>query len=339
MAFLSCEEMLAAARSQKISLAEAVLRSDLEESRLTEAHSRAAMRHLWQVMQATSQEYDPAQRSRSGLSGGDAAKVEQAWQQGRLLGDDYLAAVTAEALKTAECNACMKRIVAAPTAGSCGVLPAVLLPLARAGQADEDAVCDALYVAAGFGQVIAARATLAGAEGGCQAEVGAASAMAAAALCNLKGGTPEQCAAAAAMALGNLLGLVCDPVAGLVEVPCIKRNVVGAVNAVSCANMALAGVDYAIPCDEVIDAMGRVGSLLSPDLRERSGRPCRHPHRRKNCPPAGTGGLSGAPIFPRPAGENRMKHRFLRRDGRRFTEKIAEKSKKRRSFSENIKIF
>ena len=119
MAFLSCEEMLAAARSQKITLAEAVLRSDLEESRLTEAHSRAAMRHLWQVMQATSQEYDPAQRSRSGLSGGDAAKVEQAWQQGRLLGDDYLAAVTAEALKTAECNACMKRIVAAPTAGCC----------------------------------------------------------------------------------------------------------------------------------------------------------------------------------------------------------------------------
>ena len=230
--------MLAAARSQKITLAEAVLRSDLDESRLTEEQSRAAMHHLWQVMQATSREYDPAQRSRSGLSGGDAAKVEQAHKEGKLLGGDYLSAVTAEALKTAECNACMKRIVAAPTAGSCGVLPAVLLPLARAGEADEEAVCEALYVAAGFGQVIAARATLAGAEGGCQAE------------------------------LGNLLGLVCDPVAGLVEVPCVKRNVVGAVNAVSCANMALAGVDYAIPCDEVIDAMGRVGSLLSPDLRE-----------------------------------------------------------------------
>ena len=260
MSFLSCEEMLAAARSQKITLAEAVLRSDLDESRLTEEQSRAAMHHLWQVMQATSREYDPAQRSRSGLSGGDAAKVEQAHKEVKLLGGDYLSAVTAEAL--------MKRIVAAPTAGSCGVLPAVLLPLARAGEADEEAVCEALYVAAGFGQVIAARATLAGAEGGCQAEVGAASAMAAAALCSLKGGTPEQCAAAAAMALGNLLGLVCDPVAGLVEVPCVKRNVVGAVNAVSCANMALAGVDYAIPCDEVIDAMGRVGSLLSPDLRE-----------------------------------------------------------------------
>ena len=224
MSFLSCEEMLAAARSQNLSLAEAILRSDLAESRLTEEASRHAMHHLWHVMEATSLDYDPAQRSRSGLSGGDAAKVEQAHQAGRSYGGDYLAEVTAEALKTAECNACMKRIVAAPTAGSCGVLPAVLLPLARAGEADEEAICDALYVAAGFGQVIAARA--------------------------------------------NLLGLVCDPVAGLVEVPCIKRNVVGAVNAVSCANMALAGVDYAIPCDEVIDAMGRVGSLLSPDLRE-----------------------------------------------------------------------
>ena len=219
-------------------------------------------------MQATSRDYEPGRRSRSGLVGGDAAKVEQAAAAGRLLGGDYLAAVTAEALKTAECNACMKRIVAAPTAGSCGVLPAVLLPLARAGEAGDEAICEALYVAAGFGQVIAARATLAGAEGGCQAEVGAASAMAAAALCYLKGGTPAACAAAAAMALGNLLGLVCDPVAGLVEVPCVKRNVVGAVNAVACANMALSGIDSAIPCDEVIDAMGRVGRQLSPDLRE-----------------------------------------------------------------------
>ena len=147
-----------------------------------------------------------------------------------------------EALKTAECNACMKRIVAAPTAGSCGVLPAVLLPLWRRGLADEDAVHHALYVAAGFGQVVAARATLAGAEGGCQAEVGAASGMAAAALVDIKGGTAEQCAEAFAMALTNLEGLVCDPVAGLVEIPCIKRNVIGAMNAVSAADMALAGV-------------------------------------------------------------------------------------------------
>ena len=268
MAFLSCEEMLAAARSQKITLAEAVLRSDLEESRLTEAHSRAAMRHLWQVMQATSQEYDPAQRSRSGLSGGDAAKVEQAWQQGRLLGDDYLAAVTAEALKTAECNACMKRIVAAPTAGSCGVLPAVLLPLARAGQADEEAVCDALYVAAGFGQVIAARATLAGAEGGCQAECGSAAAMAAAAITEMLGGTPSQAFDAAAIAIQNIMGLVCDPVAGLVEMPCAKRNASGVANALVSADLALSGIFSEIPFDEVVEAMYKVGKALPSTLRE-----------------------------------------------------------------------
>ena len=124
MSFLSCAEMLAYAHEQGCTLAQAVLRSDLAESRLTEEASRAEMRRLWQVMQATSRDYEPGRRSRSGLVGGDAAKVEQAAAQGRLLGGDYLAAVTAEALKTAECNACMKRIVAAPTAGSCGVLPA-----------------------------------------------------------------------------------------------------------------------------------------------------------------------------------------------------------------------
>ena len=138
MSFLSCEEMLAAARSQNISLSEAILRSDLAESRLTEAHSREMMHHLWQVMQATSRDYDPAQRSRSGLSGGDAAKANAAAARGVLYADGYYADVMAEALKTAECNACMKRIVAAPTAGSCGVLPAVLLPLARSGEAAEE---------------------------------------------------------------------------------------------------------------------------------------------------------------------------------------------------------
>ena len=268
MAFLSCEEMLAAARSQKITLAEAVLRSDLEESRLTEAHSRAAMRHLWQVMQATSQEYDPAQRSRSGLSGGDAAKVEQAWQQGRLLGDDYLAAVTAEALKTAECNACMKRIVAAPTAGSCGVLPAVLLPLCEREHYTQHELLEALYVASGIGAVIAYRASISGAAGGCQAEIGTASAMAAGALVSLRGGTNEQIGHAVAMALKNLMGLVCDPVAGLVEVPCVKRNVIGAVNAISAADIALAGIESRIPVDEVIDAMGEVGRRMPVEFRE-----------------------------------------------------------------------
>ena len=268
MSFSSIADMLSAVQERTQPLYAVIRDADCLENGYDAAASHRQIAALWAAMQASSRQYCADDRSNSGLIGGDAEKLRAAAEKGLLLGGTYFQRVTEQALKVAECNACMKRIVAAPTAGSCGVLPAVLLPLARAGQADEEAVCDALYVAAGFGQVIAARATLAGAEGGCQAEVGAASAMAAAALCNLKGGTPEQCAAAAAMALGNLLGLVCDPVAGLVEVPCIKRNVVGAVNAVSCANMALAGVDYAIPCDEVIDAMGRVGSLLSPDLRE-----------------------------------------------------------------------
>ena len=247
---------------------EIVLETDMDERQVTRNQSLAKMLITWQAMVDAADTYTGRRKSVSGLVGGDGMKMRQYRFRGEAMSGDYISEVIAEALSMAESNACMCRIVAAPTAGACGVLPAVLLPLARAGEASEEEICDALYVAAGFGQVIAARATLAGAEGGCQAEVGAASAMAAAALCHLKGGTPEQCSAAAAMALGNLLGLVCDPVAGLVEVPCIKRNVVGAVNAVSCANMALAGVDYAIPCDEVIDAMGRVGSLLSPDLRE-----------------------------------------------------------------------
>lgn len=162
----------------------------------------------------------------------------------------------------------MKRIVAAPTAGSCGVLPAVLLPLTEEKQLDTEVILQALYIAAGFGQVTAIRANVAGAEGGCQAEIGTASAMAAAALTHILGGTAEQCAHAFAMSLGNLLGLICDPVAGLVEIPCVKRNVVGAVNAVSAANMALAGITSHIPADEVIDTMGEVGDTLPASLRE-----------------------------------------------------------------------
>ena len=268
MALDSMKEIFERSARENIPFWEIVLQYDMEERQVSRQASMAKMLSTWQAIQDAADSYTGTQRSVSGLVGGDGLKMRLYARRGESIGGEFMDEVIVQAISMAESNACMRRIVAAPTAGSCGVVPAVLLPLARAGQADEDTVCDALYVAAGFGQVIAARATLAGAEGGCQAEVGAASAMAAAALCNLKGGTPEQCAAAAAMALGNLLGLVCDPVAGLVEVPCIKRNVVGAVNAVSCANMALAGVDYAIPCDEVIDAMGRVGSLLSPDLRE-----------------------------------------------------------------------
>lgn len=262
MAYSSVKAMLNVSRQNNQPLWDVILQSDLLESGLTRPQSLAEMHHLWQVMMQTSDNYCGTDRS----------------ARGQLLTGGYLAQVMAEALKTAECNACMKRIVAAPTAGSCGVLPAVLLPLWRSGSYNEEAICRALYVSAGFGQVVAARATLAGAEGGCQAEVGAASAMAAAALVELRGGTAEQCAEAFAMALTNLEGLVCDPVAGLVEIPCIKRNVIGAMNAVSCADMALAGVVGHIPADEVIDAMAEVGAAMSNDLRE-----------------TGIGGLAGTP--------------------------------------------
>ena len=278
MAYSSVKAMLNVSRQNNQPLWDVILQSDLLESGLTRPQSLAEMHHLWQVMVQTSDNYCGADRSASGFAGGDAAKVAEAEARGQLLTGGSLAQVMAEALKTAECNACMKRIVAAPTAGSCGVLPAVLLPLWRSGSYNEEAICRALYVSAGFGQVVAARATLAGAEGGCQAEVGAASAMAAAALVELRGGTAEQCAEAFAMALTNLEGLVCDPVAGLVEIPCIKRNVIGAMNAVSCADMALAGVVGHIPADEVIDAMAEVGAAMSNDLRE-----------------TGIGGLAGTP--------------------------------------------
>ena len=287
MAYSSVKAMLNVSRQNNQPLWDVILQSDLLESGLTRPQSLAEMHHLWQVMVQTSDNYCGADRSASGFAGGDAAKVAEAEARGQLLTGGYLAQVMAEALKTAECNACMKRIVAAPTAGSCGVLPAVLLPLWRSGSYNEEAICRALYVSAGFGQVVAVRATLAGAEGGCQAEVGGfatafhwtcASAMAAAALVELRGGTAEQCAEAFAMALTNLEGLVCDPVAGLVEIPCIKRNVIGAMNAVSCADMALAGVVGHIPADEVIDAMAEVGAAMSNDLRE-----------------TGIGGLAGTP--------------------------------------------
>ena len=180
----------------------------------------------------------------------------------------FLQSVIATALKVGEHNACMGRIVAAPTAGASGVMPAVLIPLQHKEGLSDQTMVECLYVAAGFGQVIAARASISGAEGGCQAEVGSASGMAAAALVHARGGPPAQMASACAMALQNVLGLVCDPVAGLVEVPCVKRNVMGAVNALACADMALAGIAGAIPCDEVIDAMASIGRCLPASLRE-----------------------------------------------------------------------
>ena len=263
MAFTSVEGLLRAAA--EMPLWQAVQADDIRDRGTDAAESWGQMAHLWAAMTESVAQYSPLLRSSSELVGGEGGLVAE--QGGRLCGP-FFSSVIATALKTGECNACMRRIVAAPTAGASGVLPAVLLPLQQRDGLSDEVMTQALYVAAGFGQVIASRASISGAEGGCQAEVGSASGMAAAALVHLMGGTPEQMAYACAMALSNTLGLVCDPVAGLVEVPCVKRNVMGAVNALSCAEMALCGVKNAIPCDEVIDAMRSVGDALPAALRE-----------------------------------------------------------------------
>ena len=263
MAFTSVENLLRAAQDKPVW--RAVQEDDVIDRGTTAEESWAQMSALWRAMEGAEAGYDPLLRSHSGLVGGEGARLEE--KDGGLCGP-FLRQVIAAALKTGECNACMRRIVAAPTAGASGVLPAVLLPLRRRDGLDEAQMVQALYVAAGFGQVIASRASISGAEGGCQAEVGSASGMAAAALTAVMGGAPDASAHACAMALANTLGLVCDPVAGLVEVPCVKRNVMGAVNALACAEMALAGLTSAIPCDEVIDAMRAVGDSLPASLRE-----------------------------------------------------------------------
>lgn len=268
MSYTSISSMLGAAQSSGRPLYAVICDDDCRENGYTPEYSRRQIELLWDAMRQSSAQYNADDRSNSGFIGGDAAKLRAAADSGALLGGAYFLRVTEEALKVAECNACMKRIVAAPTAGSCGVLPAVLIPLAEERAPDTEVILQALYIAAGFGQVTAARASVSGAQGGCQAEIGVASAMAAAALTHIMGGTDEQCAHAFAIALGSLLGLVCDPVAGLVEIPCVKRNVIGAVNAVSAADMALAGIAAHIPADEVIDAMGEVGDAMPTSLRE-----------------------------------------------------------------------
>lgn len=266
--FTSLDQMLRDTEQAGLPLWENILLSDCARQDITREESLARMTAMLEVMVQADQGYRAGDRSASGLVGGDGGKMAGYAQAGNTLCGPFLSDVMAGALRMGECNACMKRIVAAPTAGACGVLPAVLLPYRRHFGASEEALVQALYVAAGFGMVIAGRASISGAEGGCQAEIGSAAAMAAPALVHLQGGSPEQMVHACAMAVKNLLGLVCDPVGGLVEVPCIKRNVIGAMDALSAAQMALAGIVSRVPADQVLDAMAEVGRSLPHTLRE-----------------------------------------------------------------------
>lgn len=268
MAYQSLKEILDYCETYQKQFYEAILEDDMGERRVTAEESRAQMYSMWDAMVLASTTYEGNLKSASKLVGGQGALMSDYLHRGDSLCGEFLGQVICQALEMGESNACMKRIVAAPTAGSCGVLPAILIPYYRRYKPDHQAIIESLYVAAGIGQVIAARAYIAGAAGGCQAEIGAASSMAAGAMTALKGGTNEQIVTASAIALKCLLGLVCDPVAGLVEVPCVKRNVTGAVNALTAADMALAGITSAIPADQVIDAMREIGDKMHPSLKE-----------------------------------------------------------------------
>ena len=268
MALDSMKEIFERSARENIPFWEIVLQYDMEERQVSRQASMAKMLSTWQAIQDAADSYTGTQRSVSGLVGGDGLKMRLYARRGESIGGEFMDEVIVQAISMAESNACMRRIVASPTAGSCGVVPAVLMPLCEREHYTQHELLEALYVASGIGAVIAYRASISGAAGGCQAEIGTASAMAAGALVSLRGGTNEQLGHAVAMALKNLMGLVCDPVAGLVEVPCVKRNVIGAVNAISAADMALAGIESRIPVDEVIDAMGEVGRRMPVEFRE-----------------------------------------------------------------------
>jgi L-serine dehydratase len=229
----------------------------------------AYLARVFDVMKASATEpVEAPVKTMGGLIGGESYAIAQLEREGRGVATGQMATVTRYAMAVLETNAAMGRIVAAPTAGSSGVLPAVLLTLAEEGAYSEEQIADALVCAAAVGCLITRNATVAGAEGGCQAEIGAAAAMAAAAAVQLAGGTPAQCLAAASNAIANMLGLVCDPIAGLVEVPCQKRNASGAACALVSAQIALAGIENLVNFDESVDALYRVGRALPFELRE-----------------------------------------------------------------------
>ena len=268
MVFYSVKQLLQEAESRALPLWQLILDASAEESGISPEQSWDMMSQRLQAMRLADSSYDPAQRSKSGLSGGDGEKMRLQYESGRSICGDFVGSVLSAALRMGECNACMHRIVAAPTAGSAGVLPGVLLALQEEKQLSNERLHSAILNASAIGYILMRNASVSGAEAGCQAEVGAASAMAASAVVEIMGGTPEMSLEAASIAMSNLLGMVCDPIAGLVESPCQSRNTIGAANAITCAELALAGVTHPIPFDEMAEAMYRVGKSIPFELRE-----------------------------------------------------------------------
>ena len=264
------QELQELAVHQKKEIWQIVQQEDMDASERTQEQSYEKMHQMYEAMKYADASYNGNLRSASGRAGGDGEKLHQYNASGKNICGAFIGLVMEKAIKMGESNACMRRIVAAPTAGSCGVLPAVLLSFEEQFSATEEQMVQALYVAAGIGKVIAENAFIAGAAGGCQAEIGSAAAMSAGALAYLQGADPKTVMHAEALSLKNMLGLACDPVGGLVEVPCIKRNSYGAVNAVTSAQLALAGIRSAITPDDVIDSMRRIGNQMPTCLKETS---------------------------------------------------------------------
>ncbi len=264
----SIAELIQAAKKENITISELVIRDQAEQTETPREKLFTRMRDNLHVMQeAVAEGTAQDLKSTSGLTGGDAYKMQQYSKTGGLCGSFFGNALT-RALAVSEYNAAMGKIVAAPTAGSCGILPGTILSLLEERELPEEIAVMALFTAGAFGMVIATKASIAGAQGGCQAECGSASAMAAAALVEMAGGTPEMCGHACAIAIKNQLGLVCDPIAGLVEVPCVKRNAGGVACAFTAAELALAGIQSVIPVDEAIEAMREVGDAMPCALKE-----------------------------------------------------------------------
>ena len=268
--YRSLADAIRDAESQGKPLSQVALETEARDSGRSVEEIRAVLRRALEVMKgAIVQGMTGELRSSSGLVGGDAAKLRTG-PDGPLAGTPFRD-ILARALAVQEVNAAMGVIVAAPTAGGAGVLPAVLTGLAAARGIDDDGLVDALATAGLIGAVVADRASLSGAEGGCQAETGAAAGMAAGAAVEMLGGTPAQVGHATALAQQGTLGLVCDPLGGLVELPCVFRNATGAAIALAAIEMAMAGVTFAIPADEVIDTMGEIGRNMDVRYRETAG--------------------------------------------------------------------
>ena len=265
--FTNGQELLAICHEGQIPISEAAILAELSREEMDRDEIMREMSLNLEVMRESIRVgLEEQQISITGLMGEDADKL-MAFADYAVMGQE-MTKIVASAMAVTEVNASMGRIVAAPTAGASGILPAVLIQYGDAHDLSEEQLIAGLCNAGAIGMIIAHNASIAGASGGCQAETGSAAAMAASALTELRGGTPDMCLHAAAIALKNVMGLVCDPVAGLVECPCIKRNAIGAANAVLCSDMVMAGIESIIPFDEVVTAMRNVGRMMNPDLRE-----------------------------------------------------------------------